>query len=128
MSDPARALSRVLGRGSAHEGSHHWRVQRVTALALVLLAPWFVISLALLPQLDLASVREWASGLGTGSLLALLVISLCWHSQLGVQVVIEDYVRGWLRGAALVLSSFIHVLLAALALLAIVRVALGAPH
>ena len=33
MSDPAQALSRVLGRGSAHEGAHHWCVQRLTALA-----------------------------------------------------------------------------------------------
>ena len=127
MSDPARALSQVLGRGSAHEGAHHWRVQRLTALALLLLCPWFVISLALLPQLDVATVRAWAGSLWNAVLLSLLVISLCWHSQLGVQVVIEDYVRGAARGAGLVLSGFVHVLLAAIALLAIVRLTLGAP-
>jgi len=128
MSDPARALSQVLGRGSAHEGVHHWRMQRLTALALLLLAPWFVISLALLPQLDFGTVHSWASGLVNAALLSLLVVSLCWHSQLGVQVVIEDYVRGATRGVALVLSSFLHVLLAAVAVLAIIRVALGATH
>jgi succinate dehydrogenase / fumarate reductase, membrane anchor subunit len=126
MSDPARALSQVLGRGSAHEGAHHWRLQRLTALALLLLGPWFVISLALLPQLDFATIHAWAGGLGHAALLSLLVISLCWHSQLGVQVVVEDYVRGTARGVALVLSGFVHVLLAAIALLAIVRLALGA--
>jgi succinate dehydrogenase / fumarate reductase membrane anchor subunit len=126
MSDPARALSQVLGRGSAHEGAHHWRVQRLTAIALLLLAPWFVISLALLPRLDFATVQEWAGGLGHATLLALLVVSACWHSQLGVQVVIEDYVRGGARGVALVVSAFLHVLLAAVSLLAIVRIALGA--
>ena len=126
MSDPARALSQVLGRGSAHEGAHHWRVQRLTALALLLLTPWFVISLALLPRLDFVTLHEWAGGLVQATLLALLLVSACWHSQLGVQVVIEDYVRGAARGVALVASAFLHVLLAAVSLLAIVRIALGA--
>ena len=126
MSDPARALSQVLGRGSAHEGAHHWRLQRLTALALLLLGPWFVISLALLPQLDFTTVRGWAGSAGHAALLLLLVISACWHSHLGVQVVIEDYVRGAARGVALVLSGFVHVLLVAIAMLAIVRLALGA--
>jgi succinate dehydrogenase / fumarate reductase membrane anchor subunit len=126
MSDPARALSQVLGRGSAHEGAHHWRVQRLTALALLLLTPWFVISLALLPRLDFATLQEWVGGLWHATLLALLLLSACWHSQLGVQVVIEDYVRGAARGVALVASAFLHVLLAAVSLLAIVRIALGA--
>lgn len=125
MSDSTQALSKVLGRGSAHEGAHHWRVQRVTAVALLLLGAWFVVSLVLLPDYRYATVHEWASGLCNATLLALLVIAACWHSQLGVQVVIEDYVRGWLRPASLVLSSFIHVLLAALAVMAIVRIALG---
>ena len=126
MSDPARALSQVLGRGSAHEGAHHWRVQRLTALALLLLTPWFVISLALLPRLDFVTLHEWAGGLVQATLLALLLVSACWHSQLGVQVVIEDYVRGAARGVALVASAFLHVLLEAVSLLAIVRIALGA--
>jgi succinate dehydrogenase / fumarate reductase membrane anchor subunit len=125
MSEAAQALSRVLGRGSAHEGAHHWRAQRLTALGLLLLGPWLVISLALLPDLQFGTLREWASGLFNATLLALLVISGCWHSQLGVQVVIEDYVKGAPGIASLIASAFIHVLLAALGLLAIVRLALG---
>jgi succinate dehydrogenase / fumarate reductase membrane anchor subunit len=127
MSDAAQALSRVLGRGSAHEGAHHWRVQRLTALALLLLGPWLVISLALLPDLQYETLRAWASGLVNAALLALLVVTGCWHSQLGVQVVIEDYVKGALGIACLIASAFLHVLLAALGLLAIVRITLGAP-
>jgi succinate dehydrogenase / fumarate reductase, membrane anchor subunit len=125
MSDAAQALSRVLGRGSAHEGAHHWRVQRLTALALLLLAPWFLISLLQLPDLTYSTLHAWAESLTHATLLALLVICLCWHSQLGVQVVIEDYVKGWLRMAALIVSSFLHVLVGAIGVIAIVRIALG---
>lgn len=126
MSDAAQALSRVLGRGSAHEGAHHWRTQRLTALALLVLGPWFIISLALLPDLQYDTLRGWAAGLVNAPLLALLVVMACWHSQLGLQVVIEDYSRGAARMAGLVASAFIHVVLGALGVLAIVRIALGA--
>jgi succinate dehydrogenase / fumarate reductase membrane anchor subunit len=126
MSDPAQALSRVLGRGSAHEGAHHWRMQRVTAIALLLLVPWLLVSLACLPDLSWATLHAWISGLGHTMLLVLLLLAACWHSQLGVQVVIEDYVRGAARMAALLVSAFLHVLLAAAGVLAVLRVALAA--
>ena len=66
MSDPARALSAVLGRGSAHEGAHHWRAQRLTAVALLLLGPWFAISMARLPDFSYGSVHGFLSGLCRG--------------------------------------------------------------
>ena len=127
MSDPTQVLSKVLGKGSAHEGAHHWRVQRLTALALLLLGPWLVISLALLPDLGYATVQAWASNLVNATLLVLLTCAACWHSQLGLQVVVEDYVGGALRMATLIVSAFLHVLLGVLGVLAIVRIALGAP-
>ncbi|MBK6671969.1 MAG: succinate dehydrogenase, hydrophobic membrane anchor protein [Proteobacteria bacterium] len=126
MSDPAQALSRVLGHGSAHEGAHHWRVQRVTAVALGVLVPWLLISLATLPDLTWPTVQAWMAGLGHAALLLLLVLAACWHSQLGVQVVIEDYVRGPARMISLLLSVFLHLLLAAAGVLAVLRVALMA--
>jgi succinate dehydrogenase / fumarate reductase membrane anchor subunit len=126
MKGSSHALSKVLGLGSAHEGAHHWRTQRLTALALLLLGPWLVVSLLLQPDLSYGTLRGWASGLVNATLLALLLVSACWHSQLGVQIVIEDYVRGPARAVSLILSSFAHVLLGVLGLLAIVRLALGA--
>ncbi|HUG72213.1 MAG TPA: succinate dehydrogenase, hydrophobic membrane anchor protein [Steroidobacteraceae bacterium] len=126
MSGAARALSKVLGKGSAHEGAHHWRVQRLSALALLLLGPWLLVSLLLLPDLGYATLRAWAAGLLNAALLALLVVSACWHSQLGVQVVVEDYVRGWQRMATLIVSAFAHALLGVLGVLAVLRLALGA--
>ncbi|MFO1504720.1 MAG: succinate dehydrogenase, hydrophobic membrane anchor protein [Steroidobacteraceae bacterium] len=126
MSDPAQALSRVLGRGSAHEGAHHWRVQRLTALALVLLVPWLLVSLARLPDFSFSSVQGFVAGLGHAVLLVLLVIAAAWHSQLGVQVVIEDYFGGAVRRTLLVISAFLHVLLGAVGVLAVMRVAFTA--
>ncbi len=38
-------LGRVRGLGSAKNGTHHWWMQRVTAVALVPLVVWFVASL-----------------------------------------------------------------------------------
>jgi succinate dehydrogenase / fumarate reductase, membrane anchor subunit len=126
MSDPAQALSRVLGHGSAHEGAHHWRVQRLTALALLMLVPWLLVSLALLPDLSWPTIHGWMSGLWRAALLVVLVLCACWHSQLGVQVIIEDYVQAAPRRFALVVSAFLHVLLAAVGVLAVMRVAFAA--
>ena len=92
---------------------------------MLLLGAWFVVSLVRLPDFSHAAVHDWAAGLINATLLALFAATACWHSQLGVQVVIEDYVQGWLRPASLLVSAFIHVLLAGLSVLAILRVALG---
>lgn len=126
MSNSAQALTRVLGLGSAHEGAHHWRTQRLTALGLLLLGPWLLVSLLLLPELSFATVREWSGGLCNAALLAVLVVAASWHSQLGVQVVVEDYTRGATRIVLLIANAFVHIVLAALGVLSIVRLALGA--
>ena len=119
-------LGRVLGRGAAKEGVHHWWVQRLTAVALAPLAIWFLVSLLSLPSLDYATVRLWLHEDSTALLLMLFVVTAAWHSQLGVRVVIEDYVanRGT-RIVALALSNYLHVLAAAAGVFAILKVALG---
>lgn len=121
----ANTLSKFLGRDPGHAGAHHWRAQRLSALALIPLTIWFVCALALLPDYSFGTMHAWVAVPWRALLIGLLVFCSAWHSQLGVQVVIEDYVHGWLRPAALVLSGFIHVLLAGLSVLAIVRIALG---
>ena len=54
-------LGRVRGLGSAKEGVGHWWAQRLTALALVPLALWFVASVAMMTGADHESVRAWAA-------------------------------------------------------------------
>jgi succinate dehydrogenase / fumarate reductase, membrane anchor subunit len=119
-------LSRVLGRGSAGEGVGHWWIQRVTAIALIPLTLWFSISLLHQALQSYDSMRGWLGQPWVAVLTILLVLTLAWHSKLGVQVPIEDYVHG--KGAKttlLLLSTFIHVGAAVAAVFAILRMALA---
>jgi succinate dehydrogenase / fumarate reductase, membrane anchor subunit len=119
-------LGRVLGHGAAHAGTEHWWSQRVSAVALLLLGAWFLVSMLLLPGFSFESVHQWLARPWNAVLVILLAAATAWHSSLGVQVVIEDYVhQPFIRVVALILSKFAHVLLAAIALLAVVLVALG---
>ena len=120
-------LGRVLGLGAAKEGVHHWWTQRLTAIALVPLSLWFVASLLALPALDFTTVYAWMRQSWTALLLIIFVAVATWHSQLGVRVVIEDYVHGvGARTLTLVLVSFAHIGLAAAGVFAVLRVAFGA--
>jgi len=119
-------LARVLGQGSAKEGVHHWWMQRLTSVALVPLSVWFVVSLLSLPSLDHATVSAWIGQLWTAVFLILLVLTGAWHSQLGVRVVVEDYVHeSGARTLVLTLVTFFHVVVAVAGVLAILKVALG---
>jgi succinate dehydrogenase / fumarate reductase membrane anchor subunit len=119
-------LGKVLGRGSAGDGVGHWWVQRVTAVALLPLTLWFVISLLGQSLQSYDAMRGWLGQPRVAVLTVLLVLTLAWHAKLGVQVVIEDYVHG--KGAktlALLLNIFVHVSAAVAALFAILRLALS---
>ena len=118
-------LGRVLGLGAAG-GSHHWWLQRLSSLALVPLGAWFVIALVTLPDLGYASVHGWlAEPLSTVLLLVLVPVALH-HSWLGVAVVVEDYLPNpTSKTLTLLALQALHVLVAAAALFAILKIALG---
>ncbi len=119
-------LGRVLGLGAAKEGVHHWWVQRLTAVALVPLSIWFVVSLLALPSLDHATVIAWMSQSWTALLLIVFVLVVTRHSQLGVRVVVEDYVHGaGAKTLTLVVVGFAHVLIGAAGVFAVLKVAFG---
>jgi succinate dehydrogenase / fumarate reductase membrane anchor subunit len=120
-------LGRVLGHGTAQGGAHHWWLQRVTAIALIPLNAWFVWSLLRLPGFDHASVVTWIGGPWNAVLLLLLFATACWHSRLGVQVVIEDYVHTpGTKVASLLAADFAHVVVAVAGVFAILKIALTA--
>ncbi|HSN71066.1 MAG TPA: succinate dehydrogenase, hydrophobic membrane anchor protein [Steroidobacteraceae bacterium] len=119
-------LGRVLGLGAAGEGVGHWWAQRASAVALVLLTLWFVGALIALGTVDYAALVAWLQRPLSAVLMTLLVLTLVYHSVLGVQVVIEDYVSNkGTRILVLLAARFAHVLLGAIGVFAVLRIAFG---
>jgi succinate dehydrogenase / fumarate reductase, membrane anchor subunit len=119
-------LSRVLGLGSAKDGTAHWWAQRVSAVALVPLTLWFVFSLLTLPDFAYETVRTWLSVPISGFLSVLLVAVLSYHSYLGTIVIIEDYVSSnGMKVLSLMLLRFSYVLAGGAAMFAIFRIVFG---
>jgi len=120
------ALARARGHGSAKQGVGHWWMQRLTAVALVPLLLWLVASLIAHVGADHETVVAWMRSPVVAVGLLLLVGALFHHGQLGVQVVIEDYVHHeGLKIVSLVAVKFAALTLAVAAAFAVLSVALG---
>ena len=119
-------IARVRGLGSAHSGAHHWWIERLTSISTLLLFFWLGASLLTLPALDHQTIVGWLSSPTAAVPMLLLIVSTFWHLKLGMQVVIEDYVHdaGW-KLFSIVLLKFFTILLAALAIFAVLKVAFG---
>jgi len=105
-------LGRARGLGSAREGAGHWWAQRLTAVALVPLCLWFVVGLVRLIGAEHALVADWIGSPLTSGLLVVLIVAVFHHAQLGLQVVIEDYVHHeGLKIAGIVIVKFAAILL-----------------
>ena len=119
-------LKRVRGWGSARSGTHHFIVQRITAVALIPLVIWVVWLALTLMHSDYAHARATLHHPVRALLMIVFVGAAFWHAQLGVQVVIEDYVNTrWLEITAQLLVKFACVIGAVAAILAVIRVALA---
>ncbi len=119
-------LARVRGLGSAKSGVAHWWVQRLTAMTLLPLTIWFVFIVLSGLHSDYAAAQAIVAQPLNALLLITFVIALFWHAQLGLQVVIEDYVHThWLELALQIKVKIICGFLALAAVLAVVRIALG---
>jgi succinate dehydrogenase / fumarate reductase membrane anchor subunit len=124
---PVASLRALLGLGDAEGGTDHWWGQRISGIALVLLGLWFVASLLTLPSLEYIVVVEFISRTMNNVLLSLLCLAAAYHSNLGVQVVIEDYVHSAvLNKASLVTSRIAHFLVAIVAVYAVIKIGNGA--
>jgi succinate dehydrogenase / fumarate reductase membrane anchor subunit len=118
-------LGRARGLGSAKEGPGHWWHQRLTAVALVPLAFWFVVSVLSLAGGSYEQFHAWAAVPGNAALTILLVGTVFHHAQLGLQVVIEDYVHGKAaKTASIVAVKLMAVLLAVFSAVAVLRAGL----
>ena len=117
-------LARVRGLGSAKNGTHHFWYQRLTAIALVPLTLWFLASLLNKVPMDYASVTNWiSSSTLTASLLILFIIALFHHIQLGLQIIIEDYIdTEWLKIINIILIKFLAFSASLASMLAILKI------
>jgi len=119
-------LARARGLGSAKAGVHHWWAQRLTAIALIPLVVWFAISLVMMSGAEYEVVRAW---IGSPVVMVLLILTIAvglHHAQLGIQVVIEDYVHSdGFKLALIVAVRFLAVFVGLAAIVAILNVGFG---
>lgn len=121
-------LKTARGLGSAKDGTHHFVVQRATAIALIALSLYVLgLIVSWLGAGDYASVRASVANPCNAVLVSAFVIAMFWHAKLGLQVVIEDYVHTpGLAIASQLAVVFVCALAALASVLAIIRIALGA--
>jgi succinate dehydrogenase / fumarate reductase membrane anchor subunit len=120
-------LKTARGLGSAKDGTAHWWAQRLTALALIPLTIWFVASVAALAGADHGAFIQWLGSPLVATLMIVLIVATFHHGQLGLQVVIEDYVHNEPVKIALIVGiKGLSVVLAVAAIVAVLRVAVGA--
>lgn len=118
-------LKTARGLGSSKGGLHHWIFQRVTAVALVFLATWFLIFVVGLVGSDYVTATAAVAKPYNAILLIAFLIAAFWHAQLGVQVVLEDYVHGLVGVLSQLAVRFLCVLAALAGIFAVVLIALG---
>lgn len=119
-------LGAARGLGAAKEGVHHHWATVVTAIGLVPLSLWFVISLIHLAGADYATFKGWLGRPFNTSLFVLTVLIVVYHAQMGVQMVVEDYVHGEARKfGTLVATKLIAAFLAVFMTVSILKVAVG---
>jgi succinate dehydrogenase / fumarate reductase, membrane anchor subunit len=117
-------LGRVRGLGSSGHGADHWLKQRTTAISNFALMIWFAASLLRLPDYSYLTLHSWLATPMAAVPLILLVVSVCWHLRMGLQVVIEDYVHDeGVKFGSLVALNFYSIGTAAVAIFAIARIA-----
>ena len=126
MVDQPNPLRRARGLGPAGYGTEHWWAQRVTAVALVPLSVWFVVAVIPLASVENLVALAWIGNPVNATLLTLLVAATMHHTQLGLQVIIEDYIKAeGAKLAAVLLVKGIAMVLALASIFAVLKIAFG---
>jgi succinate dehydrogenase / fumarate reductase membrane anchor subunit len=115
-------LKNVRHLGSAREGADHFWMQRVTAVANLVLGLFLVWLIASLAGADYATVKSTLANPIVALLLAMLIVSAAIHMRLGMQVIIEDYItRESTKIVLLLLNNFFAILVASASVWAILK-------
>jgi succinate dehydrogenase / fumarate reductase, membrane anchor subunit len=118
-------IARVRGLGAARAGTRRWMAERLTGIASLILALWFVFSAMALAGADYAQTRAWLGSPVAATLMVLLIVAVFYHAQLGLQVVIEDYIHhSGIKVAAIIALTLIMLALAAACLMAVLQVSI----
>ncbi|WND01511.1 succinate dehydrogenase, hydrophobic membrane anchor protein [Temperatibacter marinus] len=126
MTDMKAPLAKVRGLGSAKNGTHHWWMHRVTALANIPLVIFVVISFMGNLHKGYADWVAWLQQPVAAVVMVLFVANICYHMRLGLQVLIEDYVTNKTnKVAAMMAVSFGIILMAGLGIFSILKIAFG---
>ncbi|MDT8759051.1 succinate dehydrogenase, hydrophobic membrane anchor protein [Sphingomonas psychrotolerans] len=119
-------IGRVRALGSAHEGANDWWHHKISAGSNLILVLWFLISIALLPAYDYATISAWLAQPWAAVPMILLVVSVFYHFHHGLTVVIEDYQHDHTRFVLLLLLKYFTIATATLAIFSILKVAFTA--
>ena len=120
-------LARVRGKGSSGGGSHHWRSQRYSALILLLSTVWVLWMGVSLAGADYATASAAMSSPINAGMVILMAGAVFYHVQLGLQVVIEDYVHiATLEFLLLIFVRFACLVAFLISAIAALKLALGA--
>jgi succinate dehydrogenase / fumarate reductase membrane anchor subunit len=119
-------LRRVRQLGSARDGLGEWRLQRLTALALIPLGLYFAASILSLAKSDHTTAAAWLASPVPALLVILFLLAGLVHALVGVQSVLLDYVhtRARLFAAGLLVRAAV-VILAGAGVLAVLKLFLG---
>lgn len=120
-------LKRAVGLGSAKDGTGHFIVQRITAIALLLLGAYLIGLFIALGGASYEQAHAIVADTVNATILVAFLIAMFWHAKLGLQVVIEDYVHTPAIAAVAHLANIFVCALAAIAsVIAVIRITLGA--
>ena len=118
----ATKLALVKGLGSAKDGTHHWWMQRVTALILIPLGIWFIVSLVSTLLSSPENIMAWIQSPWHATGLLLFIGAMFYHADLGMQVIYEDYISNeGMRVLAILFTKYLFIFMGIIATLAILK-------